>query len=757
MARSMNVTTRAARLSGIVALSALLVSCGSTPAEKAAKFLRKGASYVQVKDYNRAAIEFRNATSADPKNAEAFYQLGLASISNGDPNAAFVALKKATELDPKHSGAQLKLAELMATTTDKGTLEAASKILQNLAAERPNDTEVMESLAVTELQMGNSEAGTKLLDQALKESPADLQAAILLARVKLSQSDQAGAQEAMQKVSANAPKSAPAAFALGTLYLTLQKTEQAATEFQRSLELDPDYAPSLYSLAQLQVYFKQLDHAQQSFQRLSVLKDPKFKEYRPLYGYFLFQRGQRDAGLAEFQRLLKNDPNDAAARTRLVSAYLSMPNFPEAQKLLGEALERNKKDTNALLQRIGLSLATGGDIEAAERDLHDVLKTEKNSPIGHYLLSEVYRLRGLAKNQQLELDQALKDDPSYLPARLALIRRFLDTNNPKAAQNLIDQAPREQRNALPLMIERNWALIALGQMKEAREQVDLGLRAARVPDLVLQDGALRMNDKKFADAAANAEEVLAQNPEDFRAAHLLFSAHAAQNQQAVAIEKLRGIAAQHPRSARLQFEVGQLLIRSGQRGDGKSALEKAVAIDPSFLSARLELARLDAAEHRYDAARQNLKAVLALEPRNTAAQLMLGDTEMLADSRPAAIAAYRSVLELDASNVQALNNLAYMLAMENPEEALPFARRAVEGAPDSAAVYDTLGWVYYRKGTYSSAVEQLKIAVEKEPTPRRQFHLAMSYLKAGEKQLGQKMLLAALNKEPNLSKTERGW
>jgi uncharacterized protein HemY len=81
----------------------------------------------------------------------------------------------------------------------------------------------------------------------------------------------------------------------------------------------------------------------------------------------------------------------------------------------------------------------------------------------------------------------------------------------------------------------------------------------------------------------------------------------------------------------------------------------------------------------------------------------------------------------------------------------------VELAPDDAAVRDTMGWVYYRKGIYGSAVEQLRMSVTKESTPQRQFHLAMAYLKVGDKDLGQQTLMTALKQDPDLTRTERGW
>jgi Tfp pilus assembly protein PilF len=101
--------------------------------------------------------------------------------------------------------------------------------------------------------------------------------------------------------------------------------------------------------------------------------------------------------------------------------------------------------------------------------------------------------------------------------------------------------------------------------------------------------------------------------------------------------------------------------------------------------------------------------------------------------------------------------VAYALAADNPDEALPFAQRAAEMAPDSPTVQDTLGWIYYRKGLYSMAVRYLKTAVDRDATPQRQFHLGMSYLKEGNQAAGQKIVRDALLKDPSLTKTEQGW
>jgi hypothetical protein len=68
-----------------------------------------------------------------------------------------------------------------------------------------------------------------------------------------------------------------------------------------------------------------------------------------------------------------------------------------------------------------------------------------------------------------------------------------------------------------------------------------------------------------------------------------------------------------------------------------------------------------------------------------------------------------------------------------------------------------MGWIYYRKGFYNTAVSYLKKAVAQQSTPRRQFHLALCYLKSGQQELGQKELGARVATRPHLYKTEQGW
>jgi tetratricopeptide (TPR) repeat protein len=126
--------------------------------------------------------------------------------------------------------------------------------------------------------------------------------------------------------------------------------------------------------------------------------------------------------------------------------------------------------------------------------------------------------------------------------------------------------------------------------------------------------------------------------------------------------------------------------------------------------------------------------------------------EERAGNYAAGVEQYRKVLEVAPNQFVALNNLAYRLVndLNQPDEALKYAQQAKEAAPNHASVEDTIGWAFYRKGIYRTAVLHLENAAAKSPDPVIKFHLAMAYLKAGNRERGQETLKLALRVNPDL-------
>jgi tetratricopeptide (TPR) repeat protein len=689
-----------------------------------------------------------------PKDAEPYYRMGMAYLESRDTSSAVRAFQKATALNPKHSGAQLKLAELMTlgSRDQKIVLEGFSR-LQSVFGNSPDNPEAIDTLALAEWKLGKPENATERLTEALKKFPTHLESSVVLARMKVSTKDWDGAEGVLKQAVADAPQSSPAETALGELYLVLRQPAKAEAELKKAARLDPKNGNALIDLGALEIVAGRLDEAEQTYKQLAALPEKAFK---PVHAMFLYRYGKRDAAVAEFESLAKSDLNDREARTRLVAAYLGMNRIAPAENVLAEALKRNPKDAEALQQRAELRLRSGR-ADDAEKDLKEVLHFKPDSASAHFAMATAYRAKGLPNNQQQELQQAVKLAPALLPARLALAMNFLSRRQAQAALDVIDQAPESQKRQQEWMIGRNWALLSLGNYQEAKAGISQALQDGRPPAAVYQDSTLHFLQHDHVGARASLEELLQRNIADVRVVELLMETYAAQQQVPKGVDRLKELVAAHPQSAPLQHLLGQWSMRAGDAAAARKAFESAKTADQHFVPADLSLAELEIAEGRDAEALHRLSEVVTADPKNVAALLLSAHAQEVVGARAAEVASYRTVLNLDQSNLIALNNLAYVLAPDDPDEALKLAQQAAEMAPDSPNVQDTLGWVYYRKGLYSMAVRYLKTAVDKESTPRRQFHLGMSYLKVGERLTGQKIVQDALAKDPTLAKTEKGW
>jgi tetratricopeptide (TPR) repeat protein len=684
-----------------------------------AHHLESGKAKLAKKDYDRAILEFLNAN-----------------------------LRKATTLDPKHTDAQLKLAELMVASRNQQYIEEAQKRLQEILKITPGHPDVLDVLALTELQLGQPDQAEQHLRQALEKFPGHLKSTITLASMKMSQKDLDSAEAVLKEATRQDPQSVFAVVSLGEFYLYAQRPAEAEGQFQRVLEMEPNNAQALIYLAGLQFRTGRRELAEKTYKRVSALPD---KQYKHLHALFLMQAGKTEAGIAEFEKLMKDDPNDRDARDRLVAAYIATTKIRKADQILEEALRKNPRDTGALLQRAKIMLLRNEPAQA-ETVAMELVRFQPDSAEAHYTLARIHQSRGAIHSQKDELLQALALNKNYLAPRLDLVRVALSTNDAKTAEELLDQAPQEQKTTLPFIVARNWLLFTQDRLDELQKGIEAGLAQTRPAELLLQQAFLKMRYSDYYGARACLEEILQHNPEDLRALDTLVRSHVAQNQAPAALRKVREYAARRPNSSRLQYFLGQSLVASGSSKEARIAFEAAKSAEPGFEAADLALAGLDFDEGRLESARARLSSLPASKMNGPAARLLMAGVERASGNITAAIHQYRKVLELDPAHVMALNNLAYLLtdAANQPDEGLKFAQQAMEIAPDNAHVNDTIGWVYYKKGVYRMAQRYFEGAVAKEATARRKYHLAMSCFQLGDRKRGQQVLDAALQLNPNL-------
>jgi len=154
-----------------------------------------------------------------------------------------------------------------------------------------------------------------------------------------------------------------------------------------------------------------------------------------------------------------------------------------------------------------------------------------------------------------------------------------------------------------------------------------------------------------------------------------------------------------------------------------------------------------------DGARQALEMATSADNTLMGAELQLGNLYQQAGLFDDAAKRYRRVLTMRNDHVLALNNLAYVLAVNQklPAEALPLAKKAYALAPRSASVIDTLAWVQHLLGQDKSASLLITEALRRAPkNAELQLHAAIVFAAAEDPRRAAGALSAALLLDPSL-------
>ena len=179
------------------------------------------------------------------------------------------------------------------------------------------------------------------------------------------------------------------------------------------------------------------------------------------------------------------------------------------------------------------------------------------------------------------------------------------------------------------------------------------------------------------------------------------------------LTNVRAINSDVPEGALTWFVKSQTLLDRGERVGGQRALEQAVALAPRAAGLMTMLAQLEDEAGDYDAAIAHYWGILALQP----------------------------------SNVVAMNNLAFALAVrrEAPGEALSLAKRAAGLAPRAGLVLDTLGWIQHLLHDDAAAEGTFAKALQLEPEMSAiHLHAAFAYAALGKRGHAESELSEAL-------------
>lgn len=748
-----------------VLLAAVISFAGCSNPEKAkAEHVKKGEAYLADSKFQEASLEFRNAIQLDEKFAAAHWGLARAFEGLQRFPEMFQELQKTVELDANNLEARNKLGNyyLAASRGKPEVISMAEKLAQEVLQKDANNIEGHILMGSIWFAKKDTEKAFAELNHAIELDPKRVESYLSLARFYIVTQERSKAEELLKRAISVNPSSPLGHVEYGKFLVQGNRLPEAEAELNKAIEVAPNDKNARFMLASFYLVNKQLDKAEQAYKALAAL-EPEKPESQAVLADFYSAINRTDEAVKIYQDVIAKAPDFVQGRYRLSEILLNRGDLQGATAQINETLKKDPNDRQALLLRARVR-AQGGQpegLKAAIEDLKEVLKQEPNSRPGLYFMAQANFSLGLIDQARAFAGDLDKNYPDYLPAKLMKLQIALSGGDPKSAASqageLLDRlnktAPDRDNSAQLLNELRQKAYLARGTA-----QLQLGNNAgARQDFMAARDvapndptgynnlAAVSMKENKTDDAAAQWENALKIDSVNFTALGGLIQLYALKQDFDKAHARIDQALSTNQNNASLHYLKAQVYGFQRNAQSSEAELSKAIELDPDYVAAYHALGALYINSKQEDRAIAEYQKILSIRPDNPTAYTMIGMLEDARKNYDKAADNYKKALAQDSNSVIAANNLAWLYAATgkgNLDEAVKLSQGVVQRNPNIAGFVDTLGWVYYKKGLYAAAVEQLQKAVTLDeqvarsanasPSATYHYHLGMALKAKGD-------------------------
>ena len=417
--------------------------------------------------------------------------------------------------------------------------------------------------------------------------------------------------------------------AAGDAYYADHKFRDAIDEYVKAARVDPDNPRILRPLGLAYFQAGDLQNAFSYLTKVEVLK-PEDTDARLVVASIYIANRRPDQAIREANTVLAAHPSDTAALTLLGSAYLNKRDPASAadtyRKLiqldariaqphyqLGVALDAQGNTAAAKAELdSSLALTPGGadataklvGIAVRENQLDEALRVVQqqvaaapgSAPLVN-LLGVVQSARGDAPSAEAAFREAIRLDPHFTDARVALANFYGGRGRGDLALATIDQALEADQRTAAVYTVRGVILQQRGDLANAQKAYEQALAIDPYFVTAANNLAWLLSEKlgKHAQAERLARIAVAGAPDDPNVADTRGWILYRLGDYAQAVRVLQASADKQPANATASYHLGMALAKSGDAAAARRALNRAAsspADSPSRDSARKALALL---------------------------------------------------------------------------------------------------------------------------------------------------------------------
>lgn len=673
----------------------------------------RGQAYLALRDGEKSTQAFETTLKAQPDNPAALIGLARGAMARNDVEAA---TRYATQALAKNPNSMDALAFNGALLRSRNQLDEAVAMYDRMLALKPAYLTANLEKAHIEIQRGKFDAAAADIAAARKTAPNSLQVAYSQAFLDYSRNNNAAALESLQKVLRAAPEHMPSILLSGAVEFRLGSLQQAEQHLKKFLESNPKDA--LYARKLLAgVYLSSGRPADAVATLEPVLKEAsQDPQVLALAGEAALQTGDFKKADGYFGQASALAPKAAGLHTSLGLSKLGQGNGAEAERELELAttLDASSKPAGLALVSAELRLQHFDKALAAALALE---KAQPKDPMVPNLLGGIYMAKNDPAQARASFDKALALKPDYFPAVLNLARLDMKEKHPESARKRFEavlQKDKTHAGAMEALAE-----LALAEGKSGEATAWLEKANSAHPESL--PGAMRLASRYLhtgekQKALALTRKYQTENSANPELLDLLGQAQLANGDKEGALDTYSKLAAVMPKSAGAQVRVAGAHMLLNNNEAAAEDLKKALALQPDFLQAQLAQVELAIRSGHVDEALAIARQVQHQRPSAAIGYALEGDLQLRNKKPELALPLYERGFALEKSATLMSKLYAVLTALGKEKQAEQRVQQwQAAAAPGDMQVAAFLVGTSMEKKQYPVAIQNIQKILQQDP------------------------------------------
>ncbi len=635
------------------------------------------------------------------------------------------------------------------TFLEQGDLRAATIELKNALQKDPNDAKARLLLGKLHLRAGNGAAAEKEIRTAI-----DLGADANLWRLDFVEALilQAKFDEALQRLDAATDLAdsdqVRALILRGDAALGQDKPDEARDLYTQATQADP--ASDKAAVGLLRLTLKEGDQAVAVKEADELVgRFPDNSEILLIRAELHRAQGENEAALKLFDRVLAQDSANLMARLGRATALIGMKDLAQARKELALA--------DQVQQNIPMTSYLRGVIEFQEKDwtkaaehLDRVLTAVPGHLQSQLLLGIIRYSEGELETADELLANVVAATPDNLQARKVLAAARIKMRDPARAIEILE--PVSQGGDPQTLALLGSAYMLQGDLEKGQEWLNRAVEdAPNVAALRTQLALSMLAGGKTDKAIDELQSAVDLGQDILQADVLLVLAHLKNKELDQAVAASVALEKRRPNSPVAYNLTGLAYMAKGDLPAARARFEKALEVDPKFVTAEINLARADVAAKDIDGAQRRYERVLEQSPKHLGALLGLAALAELRKNPDALIAALERAQDTNPTATQpGLLLTRFYITRGDYLKALTVANDLSGRFPDDDAVLQMLARAQTLGGQVPNAIRTFDQLLQKNPTdPQLNYLAGGARWKSGDHAGAQAAFRRALELKPD--------